>query len=111
MRKKTDRANTLRGMEQNHIRQPPPGTPLGHPAEADLFGLCPNPQGPLAPDPIFFSHASPLAPLAAPPFLLTTPPQPAILRARMENQTTNIDLSALDTEAMRSRLSELGSYL
>jgi hypothetical protein len=29
----------------------------------------------------------------------------------MENQTTNIDLSALDTEAMRSRLSELGSYL
>lgn len=31
--------------------------------------------------------------------------------ARMENQTTNIDLSTLDTEAMRSRLSELGSYL
>ncbi len=29
----------------------------------------------------------------------------------MENQTTNIDLSTLDTEAMRSRLSELGSYL
>ncbi|GEM_PF-1852475 len=31
--------------------------------------------------------------------------------ARMENQTTNFDLSALDTAAMRSRLSELGSYL
>ena len=29
----------------------------------------------------------------------------------MENQTTNIDLSAPDTAAMRSRLSELGSYL
>ncbi len=29
----------------------------------------------------------------------------------MENPTTNIDLSTLDTEAMRSRLSELGSYL
>ena len=35
----------------------------------------------------------------------------AILLSRMENQTTNIDLSALDTAAMRSRLSELGSYL
>lgn len=34
-----------------------------------------------------------------------------ILPPRMENQTTNIDLSALDTAAMRSRLSELGSYL
>ncbi len=34
-----------------------------------------------------------------------------ILRGRMENQTTDIDLSTLDTEAMRSRLSELGSYL
>ena len=30
---------------------------------------------------------------------------------RMETPTTNIDLSTLDTEAMRSRLSELGSYL
>ncbi len=29
----------------------------------------------------------------------------------MENQPTNYDLSTLDTEAMRSRLSELGSYL
>ncbi len=29
----------------------------------------------------------------------------------MENQTTNVDLSMLDTEAMRARLSELGSYL
>ena len=38
------------------------------------------------------------------PFVCILPPV-------MENQTTNIDLSALDTEAMRSRLSELGSYL
>ncbi len=29
----------------------------------------------------------------------------------MEKQMTNIDLSQLDTAAMRSRLSELGSYL
>ncbi len=29
----------------------------------------------------------------------------------MEKPSTNIDLSALDTAAMRSRLSELGSYL
>lgn len=29
----------------------------------------------------------------------------------MEKQMTNIDLSMLDTAAMRSRLSELGSYL
>ena len=42
---------------------------------------------------------------------LTKRQEACILRARMENQTTNIDLSTLDTEAMRSRLSELGSYL
>ena len=29
----------------------------------------------------------------------------------MDIQPTNYDLSTLDTEAMRSRLSELGSYL
>ncbi len=49
--------------------------------------------------------------LSARSYPLTFTPIPAILRPRMENQTTNYDLSALDTEAMRSRLSELGSYL
>ncbi len=67
-----------------------------------------------APRKCCFSGALPPTPSGAyprTPFLLTFPPPPAILRPRMENQTTNIDLSALDTEAMRSRLSELGSYL
>ncbi len=45
------------------------------------------------------------------PISLDIPRAPRYTPARMENQTTNIDLSALDTEAMRSRLSELGSYL
>ena len=44
-------------------------------------------------------------------FRLTARGKACILPRVMENQTTNIDLSALDTEAMRSRLSELGSYL
>ena len=44
-------------------------------------------------------------------FALTFRRLSCILRARMENQPTNYDLSTLDTEAMRSRLSELGSYL
>ena len=42
---------------------------------------------------------------------LTFTYQSCTLSARMENQPTNYDLSTLDTEAMRSRLSELGSYL
>ena len=44
-------------------------------------------------------------------FRLTGKAKACILPRVMENQTANIDLSALDTEAMRSRLSELGSYL
>ena len=44
-------------------------------------------------------------------FALTIMRPACILSARMENLPTNYDLSALDTEAMRSRLSELGSYL
>ena len=42
---------------------------------------------------------------------MTPKAKACILPRVMENQTANIDLSALDTEAMRSRLSELGSYL
>ena len=51
------------------------------------------------------------AALRAALFRLTGKGKACILPRVMENQTTNIDLSALDTEAMRSRLSELGSYL
>lgn len=50
-------------------------------------------------------------PLQAVLFRLTGKGKACILPRVMENQTANIDLSALDTEAMRSRLSELGSYL
>ena len=50
-------------------------------------------------------------PLRAVLFRLTRKAKACILPRVMENQTANIDLSALDTEAMRSRLSELGSYL
>ncbi len=83
--------------------------PRWSPAEGNMRGFAPAPHKGAHPlDPIDFLKCLTLAP---PPFFLTIRPFPAILRARMENQTTNIDLSALDTEAMRSRLSELGSYL
>ncbi len=82
---------------------------MGTPKIADFMWALPTPaRGHCPLYPIFSSHASPLH---LPTLSLTFPPFPAILPARMENQTTNIDLSALDTEAMRSRLSELGSYL